>query len=164
MDSKEYSGASGTRVLDVGVGDYRVADDGYSVLETGDVFTCVAVGLYDKATGSRGLVHARTPGEDVDGVNRLLGEMAEELPPGESWQAYVVGGGYDPDCPRLGMSNGNSAKSWLEEFGVEDVELETGGELKRDVRLLPSGEVEIDETGMSQFNRRNTGNGRRSRI
>lgn len=160
MDSNEYSEASGDPAL-VGVGDYQIVHDDYSVLQTDGVFTCVAVGLYDEDTCVRGLMHANTPGEDVGGVNRLLDDMTDDMPSDpDNWQAYIVGGGFDPDHPQLGMRNGNSAKSWLEEFGVDNVETHTGGELKRDTYLLPSGELEVEEESLFEFNRRDSVAGR----
>lgn len=81
MASEKYTGESvDSEVLDVGVGDYRLVDDEYSFLSTENIFTCVAVGVYDEEEDVRGLMHANLPGDDSGGVVNLLESMADDFP------------------------------------------------------------------------------------
>lgn len=157
MTSKKYTGeSSDSAVLDVAVGDYRLAEDDYS-LSTENIFTCVAVGIYDEEEDLRGLMHANTPGKDSGGVLELLNSLADKFPESsdpENWNTYIVGGSFDPDVPDLGMENATSARSWLEDYGVSDIELYTGGEFLRDAKLSPEGKINVEKEDRSDFNSR----------
>lgn len=52
------------------------------------------------------------------------------------------------------MDNTTSASSWLDDYGVEDIEFYTGGEFLRAAELSPEGDIHVEKEDRSDFNSR----------
>lgn len=132
----------------VGNGEY-VVETGDDVLETENIWTCIASTFYDEEADVRGLAHAITPGSEEPGtVYRVFGgavdEMLEEGANTENIEAYLVGGSRGRNSTSVGINNLSMAKEFLDDKEIEWVEKDVGGNYVRSVKLDYNGNVSVD--------------------
>lgn len=135
------------KVIDVQIG-HVAAASGKTVLKSSALGSCVAVAVWDSASGVGAMAHIMLPGKSpdskesvektryaVDAIDAVLEEMVAAGSACKELEGVVVGGANvlkkpdDTICP----ANVDSVQSLLDEKGIRVVAIATGGTKRRGI-------------------------------
>jgi chemotaxis protein CheD len=153
--------------LDVGIGEWKVSNQGEDVLKTYALGSCVAVCAYDESNRVAGLIHValpeakvnpqkaeRLPGYFADtGLPMLLNEMLKKGAQRKNIRVKLAGGSSIMDQNRnfdIGRRNTIAVKRYLWKNGLGVIKEDTGGNASRTVAFqVADGVITISNAGKS---------------
>lgn len=161
---KTLEGIEKSRILEVGMGDYRVTRQRDKILVTYALGSCLGMTAFDAEAGVGGLLHFQLPSSDLDqplaaakpavfgdtGIAFFLRELFGLGASPSRLDIKLMGGAQppDPDYFNIGYKNLLSARRCLAVKGLAISREDTGGMDYRTVSLeMTTGRVTVKDSG-----------------